>query len=109
MLKFYYSGAPNPTKIALFLEEAGLPYEPIAVESDGGRFVAFRRCFAADAVLVAVPTRPASVGPREMLRGLPTGRWRNVMSDRAFEIGSEGLTLDRSWPFVIAAGETTGG
>ena len=28
MLKFYYSGAPNPTKVALFLEEAGLPYEP---------------------------------------------------------------------------------
>jgi len=27
MLKFYYSGAPNPTKVALFLEEAGLPYE----------------------------------------------------------------------------------
>jgi hypothetical protein len=23
MLKFYYSGAPNPTKVALFLEEAG--------------------------------------------------------------------------------------
>ena len=28
MLKFYYSGAPNPTKVALFLEEAGMPYEP---------------------------------------------------------------------------------
>ena len=27
MLKFYYSAAPNPTKIALFLEEAGLPYK----------------------------------------------------------------------------------
>ena len=27
MLKFYYSGAPNPTKVALFLEEAALPYE----------------------------------------------------------------------------------
>ena len=24
MLKFYYSGAPNPTKAALFLEEAGI-------------------------------------------------------------------------------------
>ena len=23
MLKFYYSGAPNPTKVALFLEETG--------------------------------------------------------------------------------------
>jgi GST-like protein len=36
MLKFYYSGAPNPTKVALFLEEAGLPYEPIAVDTRRG-------------------------------------------------------------------------
>ena len=27
MLKFYFNGSPNPTKVALFLEEAGLPYE----------------------------------------------------------------------------------
>ena len=26
MIKFYYNLAPNPTKVALFLEEAGLPY-----------------------------------------------------------------------------------
>ena len=26
MLKFYYSGAPNPVKVALFLEEAGIPF-----------------------------------------------------------------------------------
>src|SRR5215469_9514596 len=36
MLKFYYSGAPNPTKVALFLEEAGLPYEPIPVDGRKG-------------------------------------------------------------------------
>jgi GST-like protein len=36
MLKFYYSGAPNPTKIALFLEEAGLEYEPIPVDTRKG-------------------------------------------------------------------------
>ncbi|MBI4273704.1 MAG: glutathione S-transferase N-terminal domain-containing protein [Rhizobiales bacterium] len=36
MMKFYYSGAPNPTKVALFLEEAGLPYEPIAVDTRKG-------------------------------------------------------------------------
>ena len=36
MLKFYYSGAPNPIKVALFLEEAGLPYEPIAVDTRKG-------------------------------------------------------------------------
>jgi GST-like protein len=36
MLKFYMSGAPNPTKVALFLEEAGLPYEPIPVDTRKG-------------------------------------------------------------------------
>jgi GST-like protein len=37
MLKFYFSGAPNPTKIALFLEESGLPYEPIPVDTRKGQ------------------------------------------------------------------------
>ena len=36
MLKFYYSGAPNPTKVTLFLEEAGLPYEPIPIDGRKG-------------------------------------------------------------------------
>jgi GST-like protein len=36
MLKFYFNGSPNPTKVALFLEEAGLPYEPIAVDTRMG-------------------------------------------------------------------------
>jgi len=36
MLKFYFSGAPNPTKVALFLEEAALPYEPIPVDARKG-------------------------------------------------------------------------
>ena len=36
MLKFYFSGAPNPTKVALFLEEAGIPYEGIPVDTRKG-------------------------------------------------------------------------
>ena len=36
MLKFYFNGSPNPTKIALFLEEAGLPYQPIPVDTRKG-------------------------------------------------------------------------
>jgi GST-like protein len=36
MLKFYFSGAPNPTKVALFLEESELPYEPIPVDTRKG-------------------------------------------------------------------------
>jgi GST-like protein len=36
MLKFYFNGSPNPTKVALFLEEAGLSYEPVAVDTRKG-------------------------------------------------------------------------
>ena len=36
MLKFYYNTAPNPMKVALFLEEAGLKYEPIPVDGRAG-------------------------------------------------------------------------
>lgn len=36
MLKFYFNTAPNPTKVALFLEEAGVPYEPIPVDTRKG-------------------------------------------------------------------------
>jgi GSH-dependent disulfide-bond oxidoreductase len=36
MLKFYFNGSPNPTKVALFLEEAGIPYEPIPVDTRTG-------------------------------------------------------------------------
>ena len=36
MLKFYFNGSPNPTKVALFLEEAGLPYEAIPIDTRRG-------------------------------------------------------------------------
>src|SRR5215469_1534653 len=36
MIKFYYSLAPNPMKVALCLEEMGLPYEPIPVDTRKG-------------------------------------------------------------------------
>ena len=36
MLKFYYSLAPNPMKVALFLEESGLPCEAIPVDTRKG-------------------------------------------------------------------------
>lgn len=37
MLKFYYSLAPNPMKVALFLEESGLEYEAIPVDTRKGQ------------------------------------------------------------------------
>ncbi len=36
MIKFYYNLAPNPMKVALCLEEMGLPYEPIPVDGRKG-------------------------------------------------------------------------
>jgi GST-like protein len=36
MLKFYFNGSPNPTKVALFLEEAGLEFEPHPVDTRKG-------------------------------------------------------------------------
>jgi len=36
VLKFYYNTGPNPTKVTLFLEESGLPYEPIPVDTRKG-------------------------------------------------------------------------
>jgi len=36
MLKFYFNGAPNPTKVSLFLEESGLPYELVPVDTRKG-------------------------------------------------------------------------
>ncbi len=37
MIKFFYSPAPNPMKVALFLEEAGLDYEPILLDTRRGQ------------------------------------------------------------------------
>lgn len=36
MIKFYFSGAPNPMKVALFLEEAGVAYESIPIDTRKG-------------------------------------------------------------------------
>lgn len=36
MITFYYNLAPNPMKVALFLEESGLPYEAIPVDTRHG-------------------------------------------------------------------------
>ena len=36
MIKFYYNLAPNPTKVALFLEESGLPYELMPIDTRKG-------------------------------------------------------------------------
>jgi GSH-dependent disulfide-bond oxidoreductase len=36
MLKFFFNAAPNPMKIALLLEELGLPFEAVPVDTRKG-------------------------------------------------------------------------
>ena len=36
MLTFYYNAAPNPMKVALLLEELGLPFDAIPVDTRKG-------------------------------------------------------------------------
>ena len=36
MIKFYYHPSPNPAKVALFLEESGIDYEVIPIDSAKG-------------------------------------------------------------------------
>ena len=36
MIRFYFHPTPNPLKVALFLEEAGLPYEVVPVDTRKG-------------------------------------------------------------------------
>jgi GSH-dependent disulfide-bond oxidoreductase len=36
MIRFYFNLSPNPMKVALFLEEAELPYEPVPVDTRKG-------------------------------------------------------------------------
>lgn len=36
MIRFYFHPTPNPTKVALFLEEAGLAYEVVPVDTSKG-------------------------------------------------------------------------
>ncbi len=37
MIKFYFHPSPNPAKVALFLEEFGLPYEVVPVDTRKGQ------------------------------------------------------------------------
>ena len=36
MIKFYYHPSPNPLKVALYLEETGMPYEVMPVDTRKG-------------------------------------------------------------------------
>src|SRR5215467_3289122 len=70
MLKFYFNGAPNPNKVALFLEESGLPYE-----------------------LVPVDTRKGEQFKPEFLKVNPNGKVPAIEDDGVFVFDSNAILL----------------
>ena len=60
MLKFYYNTGPNPAKVALFLEEAGLEYDLIAVDTRKGE--QFTPDYLAINPNAKAPSLPAKAG-----------------------------------------------
>jgi GST-like protein len=71
MIKFYYNLAPNPTKVALCLEEMGLKYELVPVDTRKGdqhkpEFLAINPNAKVPAIVS--PRRPASSCPARRSR-----------------------------------------
>ena len=101
MLKFYYSGAPNPTKIALFLEEAGLEYEPIPVDTRrGDQHKAEFMAINPNAKVPAIVDGDATVFDSSAILlylGEKTGKFMPAKTDKA-----RGELL--SWMMFVASG-----
>jgi GST-like protein len=101
MLKFYYSGAPNPTKVALFLEEAGLPYDAIAVDTrKGDQHKSDFLAINPNAKVPAIVDGDATVFDSSAILlylGEKTGKFIPAKTDKA-----RGELL--SWMFFVASG-----
>jgi GST-like protein len=105
MIRFYFNLAPNPQKISLFLEESGLPYEAIPVDTAKGEqhLPALRAVNPNGKVPAIVDTegpggkemRVFDSGAILLYLGEKTGRFIGTPADR-------GELL--SWLFFIATG-----
>jgi len=105
MIRFYYHPTPNPAKVALFLEETGLPYEVVPVDTAKGQqhTDAFRAINPNGKVPAIIDTDgPGGVETRVfdstailLFLGEKTGKLMGSPSDR-------GELL--SWLFFIATG-----
>jgi GST-like protein len=105
MIRFYFHPTPNPAKVALFLEEAGLPYEMVPVDTSKGEqhLPAFRRINPNGKVPAIIDTegpggkeaRVFDSGAVLLYPGDKTGRFLGSPEDRAELL---------SWLFFIASG-----
>lgn len=87
MIKFYFNGSPNPTKVALFLEESGLAYEPIPVDvRKGEQFVQSFLAINPNAKVPAIVDGEAVVFDSNgilLYLGEKTGKFMPPKGDRA--------------------------
>jgi GST-like protein len=101
MLRFYYSGAPNPMKVALFLEEAGLPYEAMPVDTrKGDQHKPDYLAINPNAKVPAIVDGDVTVfdsGAILLYLGDKTGKFMPAKTDKA-----RGELL--SWLFFVASG-----
>jgi GST-like protein len=105
VIRFYFHPTPNPTKVALFLEEAGLPYELMPVDTRKGEqhLPAFRAVNPNGKVPAIVDTEgPGGQEARVFDSGAillylaeKTGRFMGAPADRPELL---------SWLFFIATG-----
>src|SRR6201996_655323 len=105
MIRFYYHPTPNPLKISLFLEEAGLPYEVVPVDTSKGEqhLPAFRKINPNGKVPAIVDTE--GPGGREA-RVFDSTAILLYLAEKTGKFG--GAAKDRpeilSWLLFIAAG-----
>ena len=105
MIRFYFHPTPNPAKVALFLEEAGLAYEVVPIDtSKGEQHSPEFRAINPNGKVPAIVDTEGVAGPQTrvfdssailLYLGEKTGRFMGAPADR-----SELL----SWLFFIASG-----
>jgi len=105
MIRFYFHPTPNPAKVALFLEEAGLPYEVVPVDtSKGAQHAAEFRAVNPNGKVPAIVDTEGPAGRETrvfdssailLYLGDKTGRFVGSPADRPELL---------SWLFFIASG-----
>ena len=105
MIRFYYHPTPNPLKVSLFLEETGLPYEVVPVDTSKGEqhLPAFRQINPNGKVPAIIDTD--GPGGKEA-RVFDSNAILLYLADKTGKFG--GSPEDRpelmSWLFFIASG-----